>query len=98
MDKVRALRVLSLVIIDALLVNVSVIFSLLLRFEFDLNLLIASGFVQSYLWIALVYTLVSLLVFTLFRLYSSLWAYAYQQGSSGPQQVRITVPQRPASL
>ena len=38
MDKVRAFRLLSLVIVDAVLINVSALFSLLLRYEFDLNL------------------------------------------------------------
>ncbi len=76
MDKVRALRVLSLVVIDAVLINLSVLLSLLLRFEFELSVLSDSNFVQNYLSIALVYTLVSLILFSLFRLYSSLWQFA----------------------
>ena len=76
MDKVRAFRVLSLVVIDAVLVNVSVLLSLLLRFEFDINLLSSSGFVQSYFGIAILYTMISLFLFSIFRLYSSLWQYA----------------------
>jgi FlaA1/EpsC-like NDP-sugar epimerase len=76
MDKVRTLRVLSLVVIDAILINLSVVLSLLLRFEFELNPLSVSGFVQNYFSIAIVYTVVSLLLFSLFRLYSSLWQFA----------------------
>ena len=76
MDKVRFMRVLSLMVIDALLINLSIFISLFLRFEFSLSSLAESGFIQNYLNICIVYTLTSLILFFAFRLYSSLWEYA----------------------
>ncbi|MBQ7889138.1 MAG: polysaccharide biosynthesis protein [Erysipelotrichaceae bacterium] len=76
LDKVRAMRVLSLVVVDAILINAAVLGSLLLRFEFSFVNLELSGFVPNYMKLAPFYTVFTLLIFTTFRLYHSLWAYA----------------------
>ena len=76
LDKVRMMRVASLMTIDAALVHVAVFLSLIVRFEFSFHNLELSGFVQNYLSLALVYTIVVLILFSAFRLYSSLWEYA----------------------
>ena len=75
-DRVRALRVTSLMVLDVVVINASVLFSLLLRFELSLTELELSGFVEAYTKIALSYTAVSLLFFMLLRLYRSLWRFA----------------------
>ena len=75
-DRVRALRVISLMVLDVVVINASVLFSLLLRFELSLTELELSGFVEAYAKIALSYTAVSLLFFMLLRLYRSLWRFA----------------------
>ena len=75
-DTALYLRVLSLICLDVLMINASVFASLLIRFEFSIQALAASGFVESYLRIAPLFTLISLLFFSVFRLYRSLWAYA----------------------
>ena len=75
-DKVRWLRILSLVVVDAVFANAAVLISLFIRFEFSVPNLVEAGFAQNYLSIAPVYTLVTVGIFALFRLYRSLWAYA----------------------
>ena len=75
-DAALYLRVLSLLFLDALMINASVLASLLIRFEFSIQALSAAGFVENYLRIAPLFTLISLLFFSVFRLYRSLWAYA----------------------
>ena len=72
-DKVRLGRILSLLFLDALILNASALFALLIRFEFSIEKLDQSGFVEGFLRIAPLYTLVSLALFTLLRLYRSLW-------------------------
>lgn len=75
-DKVRSFRVISLITIDAIIINFSVLFSLLIRFEFSLDNLIESGFTGSYRKTALIYTVITVLIFSVFRLYRSLWEFA----------------------
>ena len=75
-DKVRSLRILSLVVVDAVFANAAVLLSLFIRFEFSLQNLVDAGFAENYLTIAPVYTLVTVGIFALLRLYRSLWAYA----------------------
>lgn len=59
-DKVRWLRILSLVVVDAVFANAAVLISLFIRFEFSVPNLVEAGFAQNYLSIAPVYTLVYL--------------------------------------
>lgn len=75
-DKVRSLRILSLLVVDIVLINFSVLASLLLRFEFSIAKLEESAFVETYLTIAFPYTIVTLIIFAFWRLYRSLWEYA----------------------
>lgn len=75
-DKVRSLRILSLVVVDAVFANAAVLLSLFIRFEFSVQNLVDAGFAENYLTIAPVYTLVTVGIFALLRLYRSLWAYA----------------------
>ncbi len=75
-DKVQFLRIATLVTIDVVLINASVLFALLLRYEFSFVTLEESMFVQQYLKIALPHTAVTLILFTVWRLYRSLWEFA----------------------
>ena len=76
LDKVRFFRISTLLLVDIILINVSVLFSLLLRHEFSLAMLKDSLHVEGYLQVALPFTLVTLLVFACFHLYRSLWEFA----------------------
>lgn len=75
-DYVRSKRALTLVILDLFAINFSALAALLVRFEFSITALEESEFVVSYLKTAPVYSVVSILLFTLFHLYQSLWSYA----------------------
>lgn len=75
-DRVLHQRVLTLVLLDLLAVNGSVLGALLLRFEFGIHILEASGFVQAYLRAAPLYSVLAIALFAICRLYRSLWQYA----------------------
>ena len=75
-DYVRSKRVVTLLILDLLAINFSALAALLVRFEFSIGALEESEFVLSYLEIAPVYSVVSIILFALFHLYQSLWRYA----------------------
>lgn len=75
-DHVLRRRVLTLVLLDVLAVNCSVLCALLLRFEFSIAELEKAGFVQEYLRAAPLYTALAIGLFALCRLYRSLWQYA----------------------
>ena len=72
----RYLRVMTLVLLDIIMVNIVVLGAMWVRLEFSFRLLEESGFVEGYLKVAPVYTVVCLVIFTFFRLYRSLWEYA----------------------
>ncbi len=70
-------RVLILVLLDAMLVNLSILIGLFLRFSLDDRYSkIPPGDMQRYYSTALVITLIFLVVFYFFKLYNSLWQYA----------------------
>ena len=75
-DPVRWGRISLLFLLDILVVNGAVLASLLTRFELRVNTLARSGYVEMYFRMAVVYTVVTLVIFSLFRLYRSLWEYA----------------------
>ena len=75
-DWVRLSRILALVILDVFLINTAALAALLTRFEFSIDTLLDSEFVDAYFQIAPYYTVVSILIFTVFRLYRSLWEFA----------------------
>ena len=75
-DQVKHKRILPLILMDMLLVNIAVFASYLVRFEFRIAPIVESGFIEGYLTIAPVYTLLAVGIFWSFRLYRSLWEYA----------------------
>mgnify|MGYP007057703562 CR=1 FL=1 len=70
-------RIMLLVFLDILVINLSAFLSLLIRFEFDFTLMIQSGgaFLDTLLVFAIPNTLLTLCLFWLFQLYSSLWGF-----------------------
>ena len=75
-DRVKQNRIMTLILMDIVILNAVVFSSLLVRYEFRMQLLAESGFIHSYLKLAPIYTIVSLLFFAGLRLYRSLWEYA----------------------
>lgn len=75
-DWVRLSRILALIILDTVLINAAALGALLFRFEFSFEALSESGFVDAYFKVAPYYTIVSILIFALLRLYRSLWEFA----------------------
>ncbi len=65
-------RVLFLVVVDAIVIQMAAVGALLLRFEFTLP----EEYLKVYQGNALFMTLLILLVYKIFQLYSSLWRYA----------------------
>ena len=76
LDWVRLSRILALIILDTVLINLAALGALFFRFEFSFEALLESGFVDAYFRIAPYYTVISILIFALLRLYRSLWEFA----------------------
>ena len=75
-DMIRTFRVCTLMLLDIILINLSVIFSLFLRHECSMAMLVDSMHVQGYLMVALPYTVLTVGIFAAFHLYRSLWEFA----------------------
>lgn len=69
-------RIILLVVLDILVVNLSAFLALFIRHEFDWAAMEASGFLRDLAMFAVPNTLITLVLFVLFRLYNSLWAFA----------------------
>lgn len=77
MATLRRYRMVTLVILDAVLVNLSIIIGLFLRFSLDESYLkIPASDMSRYNSSAAVITLIFVVIFYMFKLYSSLWLYA----------------------
>ena len=75
-NAIKCRRVIVLILLDILVVNLSVFAALLMRQEFSIHALRASGFIESMRLYAPVNTAVSLAVIAVCQLYNSLWEYA----------------------
>ena len=75
-DNVKAQRIAFLIVTDVLLIHLAQFLALFLRFELSWTELMDSGFMGSIVRFAPYYTVLALVVFTLFRLYNSLWEFA----------------------
>ena len=71
-------RIIFLVIADAVSLNLAVFLSLLFRYELDFTKLLTNGsaFVQNAVKFAPFYTVIGIVIFAVFKLYTSLWEYA----------------------
>ena len=70
------LKTALLVFADIVLVNVASFLALILRFEFNINELITSQFLENIFKLSPVTTAVTLIVFVFFKLYRGIWKYA----------------------
>lgn len=70
---IRYTRILFLVVVDALLINIATIFSLMLRFE---NYIIPDNFLDIYINSFIIVTIIKLIIYYKIGLYKSLWHHA----------------------
>lgn len=75
-NRAKFIRVVCLVIADALLINAAAFLALFVRFEFDFEQLRQSGYMDGLVTYSWLNTLGSLLIFYLMKLYDSLWEFA----------------------
>lgn len=75
-NRAKFIRVVCLVIADALLINAAAFLALFVRFEFDFELLRQSGYLNGLVTYSWLNTLGALLIFYLMKLYDSLWEFA----------------------
>lgn len=74
-DRRLFIRRLFLLLLDAIFINSAAFLSLVLRFDFRISQ-VPTVYAEAVLSYALINTLVTILIFALFRLYNSLWKYA----------------------
>ena len=69
-------RVIFLIALDILVINLSAFLALYIRYEFDYAQMVSSGFLDKLALYAIPNTLITLALFWLLHLYSSLWGFA----------------------
>ena len=69
-------RIAFLIVLDILVVNISAFLALYIRHEFDFAAMVSTGFLSDLATLAIPNTLMTLVLFVLFRLYTSLWGFA----------------------
>lgn len=75
-DAKRTLRVIFLALVDLVVIQFSAFMALLARFDFSCTLLRESTFLDALLRYAPWFTMLTVLIFIPFKLYSSLWEFA----------------------
>lgn len=75
-DAKRTLRVIFLALVDLVVIQFSAFMALLARFDFSYTLLRESMFLDALLRYAPWFTMLTVLIFIPFKLYSSLWEFA----------------------
>lgn len=75
-DAKRTLRVIFLALVDLVVIQFSAFMALLARFDFSYTLLRESMFLDALLSYAPWFTMLTVLIFIPFKLYSSLWEFA----------------------
>ncbi len=71
----KAVRVALLILLDIVLINLAQFLALLLRFEFNLQTLLGSSFLENVIVFAPAYTLMVIAVLWFLGIYNSLWEY-----------------------
>ena len=74
--RVKPFLILMMIAVDVFAVNFSGFAALFTRFEFEYFVLVASGFLDNFKSLMLCSTVATVVIFALFRLYSTVWAYA----------------------
>ncbi|MBR6700134.1 MAG: polysaccharide biosynthesis protein [Firmicutes bacterium] len=75
----RVIRLITLILVDGILVNLSYMLAFLLRFDFVTESTAFSTYFEIYLNFWFVLTVIKLVIFSLCGLYSSLWRFAGAQ-------------------
>lgn len=70
------LKTAALVIADILLINISSLLALFVRFEFDFSSLVESGFLDNIFMVTPITTVLTIAVFVVFKMYRGIWKYA----------------------
>lgn len=70
------LKTLALVCADIIFINFASFLALFIRFEFDMQELIASSFLTNIFVLSPITTLLTIIVFVFFKLYRGIWKYA----------------------
>lgn len=76
LNQTKAVRILLLLLLDAVMINLASFLALFVRMELNMTAVRESGFLTSVFRYAPLDTICTVAVFWLFRLYNSLWAYA----------------------
>lgn len=74
--RAKPILIFIMIAVDAFVVNLAGFTALFTRFEFEYFVLVASGFLDNFKSLMLISTAATILIFALFRLYSTVWAYA----------------------
>lgn len=74
-DKKLLIRRLFLILLDAIFINIASFLALVIRFDFRISQ-VPTNYAEAVLSYTLINTLVTIIIFGLFRLYNSLWKYA----------------------
>lgn len=74
-DRKLFIRRLFLILLDAILINMASFLGLIIRFDFRISQ-VPTNYAEAVLSYTLINTLVTIIIFALFRLYNSLWKYA----------------------
>lgn len=69
-------EIILILVLDALLVNLSAFLALFLRYEFNYKLMLASGFLETIVVMIIPGALLSIASLAVFQVYSSIWQYA----------------------
>lgn len=77
-DKSKLIRQITLIIADIVIINISGMFALITRFDFKCSS-IPLIYIERYLDYAVINTVITIVVFAVFKLYSSLWRYASER-------------------
>lgn len=74
--RAKPFLILLTIAVDAFIVNLAGFGALFTRFEFDYFVLVASGFLDNFKSLMIFSTAATILIFSLFRLYTTVWACA----------------------
>ena len=86
----KLIRVVVLILADLVLVNLAQFMALYIRFEFSMGELMDSGFLDSVIRFAPAYSLMCILIFAVFGLYNSLWAYVSMKEAAHTGEAALT--------
>lgn len=78
-QKALIIRILFLVLMDAILINLSNLLTLAMLADFNLDKLSAKDYTSHFIEYSIIVTVLTIVIFIPFKLYNSLWEYAGQE-------------------